>query len=294
MEFFREQRPSAGEGSLSIDLGGLKLQFTGLDETLAAQLRTRYAPYAGNRIEEDESVLTVRVASEDVDYFIDPPPKPELNPVLLRLENERVRYLGYRLAGWFDTQGGKGEVLLAHGSFEPADRAFENYVRAAVAWQSLRRGGALVHAASAVREGRGYLFFGESGAGKSTLSASTRRATILSDDLSLVLPAADGGALELVGSPFRGTYEGGEPIQGRFPLCAGFRIFQAPIASVERVPRIKALAGLIGNLPFAAEFFPDRPDLFGFVEEAFNPVPLSHLHFRKDDSFWEAIDEAGL
>ena len=57
MEFFREQRPSAGEGMLSIDLGGLKLQFSGLDETLAAQLRIRYAPYAGNSVVEDEGVL---------------------------------------------------------------------------------------------------------------------------------------------------------------------------------------------------------------------------------------------
>ena len=34
--------------------------------------------------------------------------------------------------------------------------------------------------------------------------------------------------------------------------------------------------------------------MFEFVEKAFDQVPLSHLHFRKDDSFWEAIDEAGL
>ena len=61
--------------------------------------------------------------------------------------------------------------------------------RAAVAWQAACRGGALVHGASAVRRDRAYLFYGESGAGKSTLSACNRRATVVSDDLSLVLPA---------------------------------------------------------------------------------------------------------
>ena len=152
----------------------------------------------------------------------------------------RVRYLGYRLAGWFDTQGGTGEILLAHGSFEPADRAFENYVRAAVAWQSLRRGGALVHAASAVRDGRGYLFFGESGAGKSTLSASTRRATILSDDLSLVLPSADGqrsgASRQPVPRDLRGRGNRFRVVSRCVPVSASFRR-RSRVSSVFRVSR---------------------------------------------------------
>ena len=65
--------------------------------------------------------------------------------------------------------GLKRRVLLARGEYEPADRAIENYIRAAVAWRAAERGGALIHAASAAWEGRGYLFYGESGAGKSTL-----------------------------------------------------------------------------------------------------------------------------
>ena len=34
----------------------------------------------------------------------------------------RVRYMGYRVAGWFDIDGAGGEVLLARGSFEPPAR----------------------------------------------------------------------------------------------------------------------------------------------------------------------------
>ena len=293
MDFFSTARPRGGDHALEIDLGGLRLRLDGLDESLTRLLADRYGPYAPTDPgAASKGALEVRVSLEDVDYFIDPPAKPEKNPVLLRLEGERVRYLGYRLAGWFDTLGGEGEILLARGRYEPEDRALENYVRAAVAWQALRRGGALVHAASAVHNDRGYLFYGESGAGKSTLAASTSRARVLSDDLSLVLPAP--GRLELVGSPFRGTYEGGEPVVGRFPLFAGFRILQAPAARVERVSRARALAGLVGNLPFVADFFPERPDLFDLLEDAFRPVPLAHLHFRRDDSYWEAVVEAGL
>ncbi len=142
-------------------------------------------------------------------------------------------------------------------------------------------------------DGKGYLFYGESGAGKSTLAECNRRARIVSDDLSLVLPAAD-GALELIGSPFRGTYEGGEQVLGNFPVAAGFRLVQADDVRVEKVDRVRALSELVGNLPFVAEGFVRRPDLFGKIEGTFRRVPLMHLHFRKDDSYWDAIREAGL
>ena len=137
------------------------------------------------------------------------------------------------------------------------------------------------------------MFYGESGAGKSTLSECNRRATVVSDDLSLVLPGA-GGRPWLVGSPFRGTYEGGERVVGRFPLAAGFRLVQDRQASVCPVRRVRALSELIGNLPFVAEGFARRPDLFEMIQRNFETVPLMHLHFCKDDSYWDAIRDAGL
>jgi len=83
-------------------------------------------------------------------------------------------------------------------------------------------------------------------------------------------------------------------VVGRFPLAAGFRLIQAPEADVRPVARIRALSELIGNLPFVAEAFGERPDLWDGVERTFRDVPLAHLHFRKDDSYWDAIDRAGL
>ena len=142
-------------------------------------------------------------------------------------------------------------------------------------------------------DGRGYLFYGESGAGKSTLSEANRRASVVSDDLSLVMPD-DEGRPQLIGSPFRGTYTDGPAVKGRFPLAAGFRLIQAERAAVLDVPRLRAMSELVGNLPFVAELFERRPDLFASVQRAFADVPLAHLAFRKDDSYWDAIADAGL
>jgi len=291
LEQFAAQRPAAGPCSVALCLGPLELELGGLDEARAALLFERYSPYASAAARSTHA-LRLRLGLEPVDYFLDPPTEVEHVQVRIACDGARVRYLSYQIAGWFDVRGGRGDLLLARGDWEPPWRSFENYIRTAVAWQAAGRGGALVHAASAVRAGRGYLFYGESGAGKSTLCACNRRGQVLSDDLSLVLPGAAG--LEIVGSPFRGTYEGAPAVQGRFPLAAGFRLIQAPRAEVRAVDRVRALAELVGNLPFVAESFHERPDLFGATLDGFAGVPLAHLRFTKDDGFWDAIQAAGL
>ena len=282
-------RPAAGPTRLRLTLGPLHVELHGLDDGRAEALRTRYGPYAGEaRGEGSPDALKVSVRLAARPYFLEPPQRAEFNPVFLAYDAGRVRYLGYKVAGWFDTLAGDGVLVLAQGTYEPDLRSFENYIRAAVAWQAARRGGALVHAASAVLGGRAYLFYGESGAGKSTLAACNRRARVVSDDLSLVLP--DGtGRPELVGSPFRGTYEEGEPVVGRFPLAAGFRLIQDTRAEVRSVPRSRAMAELVGNLTFVAEQYARAPELWEALEGTFRDVPLAHLHFRQDDSYWDAI-----
>ena len=292
-EFFAERRPPAGGERFTLALDEVCIAIEGLDGPLASMLSERYGPYADGSARPPKSALRVRFAREACDYFIEPPDTAEFNPIWLACDGTRVRYVAHQLAGWFDSSTGAGEVLLSRGVYEPELRALENYVRCAVAWRAAERGGALVHAASAVRNGKAYLFYGESGAGKSTLSAASTRARVVSDDLSLVLPRP-GGGLDLVGSPFRGTYEGGEPVVGRFPLAAGFRIVKADRAEVREARRVIAFGQLVGNLTFVAEAFRERPDLFAAVEAAFATVPLFHLHFRKDDSYWDAIDAAGL
>ena len=291
MEFFAAARPRGGNARFALALGGLRIDIEGLDDDLCSGIAVRFKAFAASP--DVPTAMTVEVRRENREYFIDPPRDTEIHPVLLDCDGHRVRFLSYQAAGWFDLAEGKGQLVISRGRYEPPAAAVENYVRVAVGWASASCGGALVHAASAVLDGKGYLFYGESGAGKSTLSAVNRRARVLSDDLSLVLPR-QGGGIDLVGTPFRGTFGGGPAVVGAFPLAAGFRIVKSDRAEVREVPRSIALAELVGNLPFVAEFFAKRPDLFERVERTFASVPLAHLHFRKDDTYWDAITGAGL
>jgi hypothetical protein len=291
--FFEPPRPAAGNRSFVLALGPLEIALERLDEAREHDLRSRFGEYErkqpAKRTEKD-GALKVEVGIEDRAYFVSPPETPELNPVFLGFDADRtIRYLGYKAAGWIDPPNRRGTLLLAKGTYEPDVRAIENYVRVATAWMAVELGGALVHAASAVWQGKGYLFYGESGAGKSTLAESNKRARIVSDDLSLVLPD-ETGKLQLVGSPFRGTYEGGPAVHGMFPLAAGFRIIKSEEAKVEPVPRPRAFAELIGNLPFVAEALAERPEVLTQIQAAFGGVELGHLRFRKgEDEWWEAV-----
>jgi len=58
---------------------------------------------------------------------------------------------------------------------------------------------------------------------------------------------------------------------------------------VQPVPRSRAMAELVGNLTFVAEEYARAPELWEALERTFRDVPLAHLHFRKDDSYWDAI-----
>lgn len=288
--FFEPPRKAAGNRRFVLALGPLAIALERLDEARESDLRTRFGAYEGQG-EPPASALKVELGMEERAYFLDPPEKPELNPVFLGFDPDgAIRYLGYKAAGWFDPISRAGVLLLAKGTYEPDVRAIENYVRAAVAWLAAMSGGALVHAASAVWKGKGYIFYGESGAGKSTLAESNERGQIVSDDLSLVLPDRD-RKLHLVGSPFRGTYEGGPPVHGMFPLAAGFRLIKADEAAIEQIPRSRGLAELVGNLPFVAEAVEQRPEVLAGIARAFDGVPLGHLEFKKgDDSWWEVVE----
>ena len=151
---FEAAYAAAGAAVFVLRIGDIVLRLRGLPAALADRLAARYDKFAAHEFDDG---LDVEVCDAGRDYYIDPLEGQEFNPVHLVCDGERVRFVGYRLAGVFDTAGRSGRVLLARGEHEPADRALENYIRAAVAWQAAERGGALVHAASAVWDGKRYL-----------------------------------------------------------------------------------------------------------------------------------------
>jgi len=285
--FAAYQQP-AGPDSLRLDIQELSVRLDGLPTSLAAAMRSAYGPYVA-AAESAPPSLRIQVLREERGYFIEPRfhKEWEVYRVLTEHDGGMFRLMSYRFAAWYDVARGLGQLALAQGDLDPAPRAMENFLRSAFAWLAMDRGGFLLHGASIVRDGRCHVFYGPSGAGKSTLSAMSRQGRVISDDLTPILRAT--GGLEALGSPFRGTYRVGEPVVGRFPVAAFYRLRKDSGTFVRRGDGA-CFADLLGNLPWVVDQLPRHAALADQVHEAVAGVPFYYLHFEKDADFWPAID----
>jgi len=150
-----------------------------------------------------------------------------------------------------------------------------------------RQGGFLVHAASAIRGGRAFLFAGVSGAGKTTISRlAPSDATLLTDEISYV--RRQGDEYWACGTPFAGELARvGENLSA--PLSTLFLLEKGPENRIEAVAPSEAVRLLMRNILFFAE----DPELVSLVFrsacEFAEQVPARRLIFVPDQRVWEMI-----
>jgi hypothetical protein len=150
-----------------------------------------------------------------------------------------------------------------------------------------RAGGFLVHAASAVRHGRAFLFAGVSGAGKTTIARlAPPDVSLLTDEVSYVRRCET--AYEAFGTPFAGELARlGENL--RAPLAALYLLAQGPENKIEPLPAADAVRALLANILFFAQ---DAGLVRRVFESAFDfvsRVPAARLTFQPDARVWELI-----
>ena len=78
---------------------------------------------------------------------------------------------------------------------------------------------------------------------------------------------------------------------GTFPI-AGFYRLRKDTRTVVRPDDGGCFADLLGNLPFVVDQMPRHPHLIDGVRALVEGSSFRYLHFRKDENFWPAIDEA--
>ena len=117
-----------------------------------------------------------------------------------------------------------------------------------------KRGGFLLHAASAMRNGKAFLFAGPSGAGKTTIaSLAPADAVLLTDEVSYV--RKDGVDYTAFGTPFAGELaRSGENVSA--PIAALYLLAQGPANRVEPVPASDAVIEFLANI---SVFFAEAP-----------------------------------
>lgn len=150
-----------------------------------------------------------------------------------------------------------------------------------------RQGGFLMHSASAIRNGKAFLFAGVSGAGKTTISRlAPPDATLLTDEISYVR-RQDAGYIAF-GTPFTGELAKlGENVSA--PIAALYLLAQGPENRIDAVAPAEAARSLLSNVLFFAEDEELVQSTFHSAFEFVSRVPVSRLTFVPDSRVWELI-----
>jgi hypothetical protein len=149
------------------------------------------------------------------------------------------------------------------------------------------RGGFLLHAASAICDGRAYLFSGVSGAGKTTLTRLAPSSVVpLTDEISYVRPISTGYCA--YGTPFSGELaKAGENASA--PVSALFFLEKGLENRVEELPPAEAVRRLMRNILFFAEDNELVEKLLATACDFVEKVPVRRLTFYPDSRVWNEI-----
>ena len=148
-------------------------------------------------------------------------------------------------------------------------------------------GGFLVHAASAVRDGRAYVFAGASGAGKTTIArCAPPDVEVLTDEISYVRRSPDGYVA--YGTPFAGELARSGP-NVHAPLAAVYLLAKGPCNAIEEVGAGQCTRELLSNILFFAQDRELVQSVFVAAVALVESVPVRRLTFRPDARVWDLI-----
>lgn len=149
------------------------------------------------------------------------------------------------------------------------------------------RGGFLLHAASAICDGRAYLFSGVSGAGKTTMTRlAPPDVTLLTDEISYLQPSGDGYLA--FGTPFAGELaKAGENCSAS--VSALFFLEKGPENRLEELSSSEAVSRLMRNILFFAEDPKLVEQLLQTACDFVSRVPIRRLTFYPDAKVWDTV-----
>jgi hypothetical protein len=184
-------------------------------------------------------------------------------------------------ATW-DARAGRGRIRQC-----PNPYSIDTVLRITHSLVLAEEGGFLVHAASAIRNGRAYLFAGVSGAGKTTMARiAPLDATVLTDEISYVRRIGD--AYKAYGTPFAGELAR-VGANTSAPLQTLYLLVQGPENTIKPVSKIDAARALMRHVLFFAEEKEMVARVFDSVLEFVSRIDVAQLVFTPDARAWELI-----
>ena len=262
---------AARKHSCVVEIGGIPISLSTDSESFRDLLCQRYSGF-----------LSSSRAEYKLDFELTEKGTVSDDDVLVRREGHEWRIERGDFHAQWDPDSGRGWVKQTSNpySLDSVLRILHSLILAA-------RGGFLLHAASAVCEGRAYLFSGVSGAGKTTVTGlAPSSISLLTDEVSYVRPSADG--YSAYGTPFAGELAtAGENCAA--PIAALFFLEKGPENYIGEISATEAVRRLMRNILFFADDRELVEKLLATACDFVARVPIRRLKFYPDARVWDTI-----
>jgi hypothetical protein len=279
--------------SVVIAIGGVAVRLNTADADFLAMLEERYTGFilaeTGAEFDFDVELATPEFANPDADVSVT-----------------------YRSGRWLMERGdfrAEWEPATGRGCIRQSANPYsiDAVLRIVHTLVMAKQGGFLLHSASAVRNGKAFLFAGVSGAGKTTISRlAPADVTLLTDEISYVrkLDASNessskkkssqgdfsqkGGGYVAFGTPFTGELAKlGENTSAQ--VAALYLLAQGPENRIDAVSAADAGRELLANMLFFAEDQELVCSAFQTACDFVHDVPVYRLTFVPDARVWDMI-----
>jgi hypothetical protein len=275
--------------SLVIEIGGMPVRVHTTDPAFLRTLRDRYNGFVTSAERAGGSEIPAERVAE-IDFDVELTPKRFADPdAVVRVTQHRGRWTlerGDFRAEW-EPASRTGTIRQTANPY-----SIDAVLRIVHTLVLARQGGFLLHSASAIRNGKAFLFAGVSEAGKTTISRlAPPDATLLTDEISYVRKQ-EAGKQDLgyvaYGTPFTGELAKlGENVSA--PIAALYLLAKGAENRIDPIPPAEAARSLLANLLFFAEDEELVQATFHSAFEFVSRVPVSRLTFVPDARVWELI-----
>lgn len=260
--------------SVTIQIGGLPIRLRCDDREFLEQVKQRYGGFVANGGSSPKFEMNVELAAA-LGVAIDEDASVEAR------DGRWILQRGDFHAEW-DPARGRGVIRQTANPY-----SLDSVLRIVHSLLLAREGGFLVHASSAIRNGRAFLFSGVSGVGKTTMARlAPADAIVLTDEISYV--TREGENYFAHGTPFAGELgRVGEPMKA--PIGELYLLAQGPENSIQSLPSVAAVQGLMRNILFFAKDADFAGEVFQSACDFAARAPVKRLTFLPDERVWELI-----
>jgi len=259
-------------GRVTVEIGQIPIELRCNDALFCSQIEERYAGFLRS--------------SSLPDYCFDIELEPLAEPSDEDASVTRQGYLWRVQRGDFraiwDMRTRRGWIRQSANPY-----SLDTVLRIAHSLALAEKGGLLMHSASAVRNGRAFLFAGVSGAGKTTITRlAPADATVLTDEISYLRKEENGYRAH--GTPFAGELaRAGANVAA--PLSAIYLLEKGLANRIEAVEESEATRALMRHVLFFAQDADLVRRVFESVIDLVSRVSVARLIFTPDESVWDLI-----